>query len=396
MASSNPWADEAVLHLDTTALTEAAAFAARAARYDEASAAIAAHSTGEPRALILLDFAKDAALADDGVTTNLFRAGAGRQVHVCKVTYTGNRAQFEQDACAQAALRAISDPMHARQLRGNPLVLNPRSGLPPLGDSNDFLVVGGNSGVGRDVVLQLAKLPGARVVYTYRTWSDEQRAQLEAECTQRGATCVAVRVDIGSVESIGDGVRNMRDAGYQFRAVVVCTGIGSAAVKGKPTQEKAEMLFAVNVAGPVTMSQMLIEQQCVLRHAVMLAIGSVGASDVVYPGFDALDGASKLAMDRAWRAAATDAHTWLVLKPGGIDTAMLRASTLDAIVAQDGEQALVAMFRDGWLSQSSDVASLIVALCDPAVAAALGHTSLSSHCGLNRLPLPYGSAGAHA
>jgi NAD(P)-dependent dehydrogenase (short-subunit alcohol dehydrogenase family) len=195
----------------------------------------------------------------------------------------------------------------------------------------NVLVTGGSSGVGRATVERFAAAG-------YQVWFTYLRGRARAEelvDSLRGAP--------GPVRAfeLDQGVWTSHRALYDALPGPVDVLINNAAVGSKtveyyvdgPEHEQDIAFLRANCAGPLWLCRHVLPGMLARNRGVIVNVCSVGGGITIFPRFHLADGMSKAALAHLSRQLAAEVAysevTIIAICPGAVDTAMLRASTLD-------------------------------------------------------------------
>ncbi|MBW7970210.1 SDR family oxidoreductase [Bradyrhizobium sp. BR 10289] len=123
------------------------------------------------------------------------------------------------------------------------------------------VITGGSRGLGRSMVLNLAKR-GVASIFTYNSSPDEAKA-VAREAGSSGIKAVALKLDVGAAEGFDAFVGNLkaalRDLGAdKFDYLVNNAGISNHTKFTEVTAEELDKLYAVNFKGPFMLTQKLL------------------------------------------------------------------------------------------------------------------------------------------
>src|SRR3990170_5715572 len=150
------------------------------------------------------------------------------------------------------------------------------------------LVTGGNRGLGRDMVLSLARR-GVDLIFTYRN-NQAEAAGVVAQVEKLGRRAVALQLDVGIsatfskfASQVREELRNrwQRD---RFNYLVNNAGIGAHASFAETTEEQFDQLVAVQFKGPFFLTQKLLP---LLSDGGRIINISSGLTRFSYPGYAA-------------------------------------------------------------------------------------------------------------
>ncbi|MGY3454022.1 SDR family NAD(P)-dependent oxidoreductase [Bradyrhizobium sp. USDA 4353] len=123
------------------------------------------------------------------------------------------------------------------------------------------VITGGSRGLGRSMVLNLAKR-GVPSVFTYNSSPEEARA-VAREARDAGSKATALQLDVGATEEFntfaGRLKEALRDLGAdRFDYLVNNAGISNHTKFTEVTSEELDKLYAVNFKGPFMLTQKLL------------------------------------------------------------------------------------------------------------------------------------------
>lgn len=124
------------------------------------------------------------------------------------------------------------------------------------------LVTGASRGLGRNAALHLAA-QGFDLVLTYRSGAAEAQAVVE-EAQARGATAVALPLDVGRSDTFATFVGALRQALHEvwqrerFDALVNNAGVGHHALFADTTEAQFDEMMRIHLKGPYFLTQALL------------------------------------------------------------------------------------------------------------------------------------------
>lgn len=123
------------------------------------------------------------------------------------------------------------------------------------------LITGGSRGLGRSMVVNLAKR-GVASIFTYNSSPEEAKAVTQ-EAERCGAKAVGLQLDVGAVDTFGafvDRVKaTLRDLGAErIDYLVNNAGISNHTKFTEVTSDELDKLYTVNFKGPFTLTQKLL------------------------------------------------------------------------------------------------------------------------------------------
>ncbi len=135
------------------------------------------------------------------------------------------------------------------------------------------IVTGGARRLGKAIALGAADA-GAQVAFTYLNSSEEADRML-AEVKAKGADALSVRCDVRDVRSVASAAETLLKRFGKLDVLINNAGFFETAAFEELTPEQWDNMFAVNVRGP-----MLVSQQCIpaLRksNGRIIHLGSLG------------------------------------------------------------------------------------------------------------------------
>ncbi|HET9254546.1 MAG TPA: SDR family NAD(P)-dependent oxidoreductase [Pseudonocardiaceae bacterium] len=224
----------------------------------------------------------------------------------------------------------------------------------------NVLITGGSSGIGRACVARFGD-GGDRVWFTYRSGRERAR-QIVAELSAAGAQVQAFEFDQGDWTSHQRLAANLPGP---VDVLINNAAVGSRTIEryvaGSDAARTAAFLH-INSAGPLWLIEQLLPGMIERGYGKVVNIASVGGGISVFPGFHVADGMSKAALAYLTRHFAAElAHEPVdvfAVCPGAVETAMLEASTLSGLSAQE-RRALEARLPGGRLLQPEEVAAVV-------------------------------------
>lgn len=221
------------------------------------------------------------------------------------------------------------------------------------------IVSGAGRGIGRAIALRMART-GGRVALVARTRAELESAARDVE--QAGGRAMAIEADVSALES---AARIVDAAAAKFgRIDVLVNNAGVAPVGSIESFSDADFdrLTGVNMAAVFRLSRAVWPVMKRQGGGTIVNISSVAAVDP-FPGLGVY-GASKAWVSLFSKAAAEEGRGCgicvFAVAPGAVETRMLRSAFPD-------------IPSDATLDPDQ-VASVVVSLCDPAMAAATGQT----------------------
>jgi NAD(P)-dependent dehydrogenase (short-subunit alcohol dehydrogenase family) len=188
------------------------------------------------------------------------------------------------------------------------------------------IVTGGTRGIGRALAEGYAAA-GAKVVVASRKVEacDETAGHLQA----MGAEAIGVATHVGDVEDLGRLVDRAVDAFGGIDVVVNNAATALAQPIGEYTVDAFEKSMAVNLRGPIFLTQAAIPHLRNSEHAVVLNI--ISGAAFMFSSFVSMYGVGKAGLLAYTRGAAAELapHGIRVnaMAPGTVDTDMVRANS---------------------------------------------------------------------
>lgn len=143
------------------------------------------------------------------------------------------------------------------------------------GRDRAVLITGGSRRIGRAIALDLARL-GYRVAITYRHSQDEA-SHTVAACRALGADAAAFPLEIRSEAEIAATASAVLHRFGTIDALVNNAAVFDSVALEEMTAERWDAAFAVNVRGPMLMTQALLPQLRA-RAGRVVHLGSLGGS----------------------------------------------------------------------------------------------------------------------
>jgi 3-oxoacyl-[acyl-carrier protein] reductase len=228
------------------------------------------------------------------------------------------------------------------------------------------LVTGGSRGIGRAVVLALAR-EGAKVAFVYKG-AREAAEQLVAEVTKAGGNAVALQGDVAQADTASRIVEKVLSDWERVDILVNNAGIIRDGLFVRLEQDDWDAVIDTNLGGVFQFCKALAMRMASQRSGRIINISSV-AADFVNKG-QCNYAASKGAVNSFTRALAVELAgrgvTVNAVAPGFIATDMSEAVRNKA---GDLIQKMIPMKR---LGQPEDVAAVVVFLASAAAAYVTG------------------------
>jgi 3-oxoacyl-[acyl-carrier protein] reductase len=228
------------------------------------------------------------------------------------------------------------------------------------------LVTGGSRGIGRAVVLALAR-EGAKVAFVYKG-AREAAEQIVADVTKAGGSAVALQGDVAQADTASRIVEKVLSDWGRVDILVNNAGIIRDGLFVRLEQDDWDAVIDTNLGGVFQFCKALAMRMASQRSGRIINISSV-AADFVNKG-QCNYAASKGAVNSFTRALAVELAgrgvTVNAVAPGFIATDMS-----EAVRNKAGEliQKMIPMKR---LGQPEDVAAVVVFLAGPAAAYVTG------------------------
>ena len=190
-------------------------------------------------------------------------------------------------------------------------------------DGRVAIITGGSRGIGRAIAEGYA-LAGARVVIASR--KAEACAETAEAITKRGGEALAVATHLGELDQLERLVAATLD---RFGAIDILVNNAANALAlpfGQVTPEGWEKSFAVNLRGPVFLTQYALPALTASGRASVINVSSAGA--YLFSGFQHMYAAAKAGLLAYTRALAAELapkkNRVNAIAPGTIDTDMVR------------------------------------------------------------------------
>ncbi len=224
------------------------------------------------------------------------------------------------------------------------------------------IVTGGNSGIGKAVVLALAK-EGANVVIDYVT--DEQATtDLEAQVRELGDKVVSVRADVSRLEDLGRLVSGAVTTFGRLDVMVNNAGIETRTSVLDTTEEQYEKVLDINLKSAFFGTQLAAKQMIAQGDGGRIINMTSVHEDWPMPGNTAYC-LSKGGMRMLTRTAGVELapHGILVVGvgPGAVDTPINKATVADPAQLRKLDDAIPL----GRLAQPEEIANVVAFLAGP-------------------------------
>jgi 3-oxoacyl-[acyl-carrier protein] reductase len=225
------------------------------------------------------------------------------------------------------------------------------------------LVTGGSRGIGRGVVLALAR-EGAKVAFVYRG-SEEAAGKLADEVRQAGGTVLALQGDVAKPETAAACFERVTKEWGRVDILVNNAGIIRDDLLVRMEQPMWDDVLATNLGGTYHFCKAVAYPMMRQRSGRIINISSVAATFVNQgqANYAASKGAvnsftKALAIELAARGVTVNA-----VAPGFIETDMS-----EAVRNKAGEDLIKKKIPARRLGQPGDIAALVVFLASPAAA----------------------------
>jgi 3-oxoacyl-[acyl-carrier protein] reductase len=141
------------------------------------------------------------------------------------------------------------------------------------------IVTGGSRGIGRAVVLELAR-HGVAVGFSYKT--DEAAASETAERAEKlGARVVAVRADVGDKEDVHRLFTEVRSALGPADILVNNAGIRADRPMVMTSAAAFDEVVGVNLRGPFLTSRLALRSMCRRKRGSIVNVGSLAGARAI-------------------------------------------------------------------------------------------------------------------
>ena len=126
-----------------------------------------------------------------------------------------------------------------------------------------MVVTGGAKRLGKAMV-QAVSAAGAKVAFTYLD-SEAEATQVSAAIQAKGGEALAVRCDVRRPDSIANAIKTVSNKYGRIDVLINNAGFFETALFEELKPEQWDNMFAVNVRGP-----MLVSQQCVSARPALV------------------------------------------------------------------------------------------------------------------------------
>jgi NAD(P)-dependent dehydrogenase (short-subunit alcohol dehydrogenase family) len=188
------------------------------------------------------------------------------------------------------------------------------------------IVTGGTRGIGRALAEGYCAA-GAKVVVASR--KPDACAETEAHLRSMGGEALGVATHMGALEDLDALVRRTVEAFGGIDVVVNNAATAVAQPIGEYTPEAFEKSMAVNLRGPIFLTQAAIPHLEKSDHAAVLNV--ISGAAFMFSSFVSMYGTGKAGLLAHTRAAAAELASKGIrvnaLAPGTVDTDMVRANT---------------------------------------------------------------------
>lgn len=219
------------------------------------------------------------------------------------------------------------------------------------------LVTGGSRGLGRAIVLELARR-GYRIALNFRT-SESDAAEVVREVVAAGSEALALRADVSSATDVAEMLRAIDASLGPLDALVCNAGVTADTLLGASAPEDFDAVRRVNLDGVVNCCREACRRMISRRRGVIVNVSSVAAQR---PGRGQSNyAATKGAVESFTRALAVELVSRNIrvnaVAPGILETDMtadLRATASDELLRR------VAMRRFGKPEEVARVVAFLV------------------------------------
>ena len=192
-------------------------------------------------------------------------------------------------------------------------------------DGKRALVTGGNSGIGKAIVLALAEA-GTQVAINYAT-HPETAQKLAQDITDKGGSARAIAADVSDAEAVARMFAELDGAWGGIDILVNNAGIdGERALGWEADIEAWREVLEVNLHGAFYCARQALQRMVAQKSGVVLNLSSVH-EEIAWSGYSAY-AASKAAVGMLTKTLAQEAAPFgvrvLSLAPGAIKTPINR------------------------------------------------------------------------
>jgi 3-oxoacyl-[acyl-carrier protein] reductase len=193
-----------------------------------------------------------------------------------------------------------------------------------------ILISGGSQGIGRDLVLDLAR-SGQEVVFTYRS-GEESARQIETEC---GGKARAFHLDLADPEGPDHLMTSLHDSGLQVQHLVNNAGATHGGLLAMTSDEDLENMLQINLMGAFRLMRAAVPDLLRRRGGSIVNVISLAAIRAM-PGQGAY-AASKAGLLAMTRTLAKEMGRKRIrvnaVAPGFVATGMTASLTPDQVKA---------------------------------------------------------------
>ena len=238
-------------------------------------------------------------------------------------------------------------------------------------DGRRALVTGGNSGIGRAVVLALAEA-GAQVCINYISHPEVANALVD-DIQTRGGKALAIMTDISDPVSVAQMFTQIENAWGGIDILVNSAGIdGNHAMSWEISPNDWKKVIDVNLAGTFYCAQQALQRMTKQKAGVILNITSVHEV-IAWSGYSAYT-ASKAALSMLTKTLAQEVAPYgvrvLALGPGAIKTPINQSVWEDKTALDD----LLKKIPLNRMGTAEEIAGMAVILVSDAAAYITGNT----------------------
>ena len=228
------------------------------------------------------------------------------------------------------------------------------------------LVTGGNRGLGKDMVLSLARR-GVDSIFTYRN-NQAEAAAVVAQVEKLGRRAVALQLDVGvsaTFSKFAGQVREELRTRWQrdrFNYLVNNAGVGAHASFAETTEEQFDQLVAVQFKGPFFLTQKLLP---LLSDGGRIVNISSGLTRFSYPGYAAyasMKGAIEVLTRYQAKELGARGIAVNTVAPGAIETDFGGGQVRDN---KELNAAIAAQTALGRVGRPEDIGGVIASLLAP-------------------------------
>ncbi|AWA29690.1 short-chain dehydrogenase [Flavobacterium magnum] len=231
------------------------------------------------------------------------------------------------------------------------------------------LVTGGSRGLGRDMVLNLAK-NGNNIVFTYNT-NTVEADKVVAEVSAMGQKAVAYSLDVGNVKSFDEFVNQLsqhlqeHEGSPHFDFLINNAGAGVYGSVNETTEEAFDLMMNVHFKGVYFLTQKLLP---LLNDGGRIVNISSGLTRISFPNVSAY-ASMKGAVETYTKCLAKELGgrqiTANVIAPGAIATDFGGGSNKSD---ENKRNAIASITALGRVGEPGDIGGVVAFLCTPAAA----------------------------